>query len=101
MPRISHACLGRTTPFCCTSYVGTVVADPPCPLVLDPALRSRGNTRQAATALLADAAFVHTVEGLLQSPPTGRYWPPRLGDLAERVARLEARVAALEVAPGS
>lgn len=67
--------------------------------VLDPALRSRGNTRQAATALLSSAAFVHAVEELLQSPPTGRYWPPRLSDIAERLAALEARVAALEHSP--
>jgi hypothetical protein len=64
--------------------------------VLDPALRSRGNTRQAATALLADHAFVAAIEELLTSPPTGRYWPPRLSDLSERVGGLEARVAALE-----
>lgn len=64
--------------------------------VLDPALRSRGNTRQAATALLSDVGFVEAVEKLLTSPPTGRYWPLRLADLAERVSTLEARLAALE-----
>ena len=64
--------------------------------VLDPALRSRGNTRQAALALLQDVNFVEAFEQVLLSPPSGRYWPPRIGDLVDRVATLEARLAALE-----
>ena len=50
--------------------------------VFDPALRSRGTTPRAAAELVNDEAFVEQMEGLFRGPPTGRYTPPRLTDVA-------------------
>ena len=64
--------------------------------VLDPALRSRGTTRQQAAEIAADDSFVDAMEKLFSGSPAGRYIPPRLADLAEKVAELEKRLAAHE-----
>jgi hypothetical protein len=63
--------------------------------VLDPALRSRGVVTQAARRLANDPSFTGQVEALLREEPAGVYQPPRLSDLAERVARIEARLGKL------
>jgi hypothetical protein len=57
--------------------------------VLDPALRSRGIPRREATALKSDSHFRQTIQRLLSEPPAGRFTPPRLPDLANRLADLE------------
>lgn len=64
--------------------------------LLNPALRSRGRPTAAAAALAAQPAFQEEVQEMFSSPPDGRYWPPRLDGLAERVRVLEARLAELE-----
>jgi hypothetical protein len=64
--------------------------------VLDPALRSRGGIRQSAIDLSEDPAFAEDIEALLRGEPSGRYQPPALQDVADRVAELEARVKELE-----
>ena len=64
--------------------------------VLDPALRSRGNPRQAALALRNDPAFVETITTLLRGQPTGRYQAPHLGSIADRLTDLEERVDELQ-----
>lgn len=64
--------------------------------VLDPALRSRGNPKRAAIELANDPAFIAKMEGLFLSPPAGAYRPPRLPELADRIAKLEARIERLE-----
>ena len=64
--------------------------------ILDPALRSRGGIRQPAIDLSEDPAFAEDIEALLRGEPSGRYHPPGVQDLADRVAELEARVQELE-----
>lgn len=64
--------------------------------ILDPALRSRGNPRRAATALLEDHDFVTNIEALLKAEPSGRFLPPRLSSLAEEVESLRSRIEQLE-----
>jgi len=64
--------------------------------VLDPALRSRGGIRQSAIDLSEDPVFAKDIEALLRREPSGRYQPPALQDLADRMAELEARVKELE-----
>jgi hypothetical protein len=64
--------------------------------VLDPALRSRGNPRKSAKRLSEDAAFREEMVVLFHGPPTGRFLPPRIGDLAAELRDLTKRVAAIE-----
>lgn len=64
--------------------------------VLQPALVSRGGVRKQARERAADPTYRSEVEALFRSAPTGRYVPPRLGDLARDIESLEARVAELE-----
>ncbi len=64
--------------------------------VLEPALRSRGGIRQSAIDLSEDPGFITKIEALLSGEPSGRYQPPALHDLADRVAELEVRVKKLE-----
>lgn len=63
--------------------------------VLDPALRSRGAARKAATEMAGAPEFVAWVEGVLASP-SGRYTPPRLDRLTTMIEELLARVEVLE-----
>lgn len=60
--------------------------------VLDPALRSRGNPRQAATLLSQEPAFRAAMATLFEGPPAGRFKPPLLWDTAAQLRRLESRV---------
>lgn len=64
--------------------------------VLEPALRSRGGIEQSAIDLSEDPQFASDIEALMRGDPTGRYQPPALSDLADRVADLEARLTKLE-----
>lgn len=64
--------------------------------VLEPALRSRGGIGQPAVDLAQDPRFAHEIGVLLRGEPSGRYRPPALPDLADRVAELEARLGKLE-----
>lgn len=59
--------------------------------VLDPALRSRGRVSQAARILAVHDAFIAEMKALLSGQPAGVYQPPRLLDLADRVARARQR----------
>jgi hypothetical protein len=64
--------------------------------VLEPALRSRGGIEQSAIDLSEDPKFAQQIEGLLRRDPTGRFQPPVLSELADRVADLEVRLQRLE-----
>ena len=64
--------------------------------VLDPTLRSRGGIEQSAIDLSEDPRFAGEIEALLMGQPTGKYQPPAISDLADRVADLEARLKKLE-----
>jgi hypothetical protein len=68
--------------------------------VLDPALRSRGGVSQSANDLATDQHCIAEVEGLLRGEPAGVYQPPRLSDLADRLARIEVRLSKLEMRQG-
>jgi hypothetical protein len=64
--------------------------------VLEPALRSRGNPRQAASKLYADPGFSEELASVFRAPPTGRLTLPRLPDVVLRLSKLEKRVSELE-----
>ena len=64
--------------------------------ILDPALRSRGGIEQSAIDISEDPRFASEIEVLLTGEPAGRYRPPALSDLADRVAELEGRLTTLE-----
>ena len=64
--------------------------------VLEPVLRSRGGIEQAAIYLSEDRQFARDIEALLRGDPAGRYQPPALSDLTDRVEDLEARLKKLE-----
>jgi hypothetical protein len=64
--------------------------------VLDPALRSRGNPRQAAKEHYDDLEFNASMAQLFRRSADGRFAPPRVWDLAERLSQVEARVQQLE-----
>ncbi len=60
--------------------------------VLDPALRSRGNTRRTAR----DPGFRDAMSRLFGGQPSGQFVPPRLGQVAMEVRALTERVRLLE-----
>ena len=64
--------------------------------VLDPALRSRGNPRQAARLLAQDGDFREAMEALFKQRASGRFSPPMLWDTAAQVRQLESRLNELE-----
>jgi hypothetical protein len=64
--------------------------------VLEPALRSRGNTRRTARDLAADPSFRDSMSRLFAGQPSGQFVPPRLGQLAVDVRALTERVRRLE-----
>jgi hypothetical protein len=64
--------------------------------VLDPALRSRGNTRRTARDLAADPSFRDAMSRLFAGQPSGQFVPPRLGQVAVDVRELTERVRRLE-----
>ena len=64
--------------------------------VFDPALRSRGRVREAATALADDAEFADEMKHLFEGPPAGRLVLPSLVDVAGRLDDVERRLAELE-----
>lgn len=63
---------------------------------LEPALRSRGQPREDARLLAADAQFRSAMVQRFTSEPTGRLRILSLQDALERIAALEERVRALE-----
>lgn len=64
--------------------------------VLNPALRSRGQPREDARLLAADAEFRSDMAPRFTHEPTGCLLVPSLREALERIAALEERVRALE-----
>ena len=64
--------------------------------VLNPTLRSRGQTTQRARTLLDDPEFRGTMSAVFDKEPAGKIQFSDLSDAIERISDLEERVRALE-----
>jgi hypothetical protein len=64
--------------------------------VLNPALRSRGGTQNAASRLYEDAGFRQRIEDLIRYGPSGLLVIPTLQDAMARIESLEQRLEELE-----
>jgi hypothetical protein len=64
--------------------------------VLEPALRSRGNTSKKALEIYKDDSFKAKMRSLFEGEPSGKLILPNLEDLYKKLLQLEKRVQRIE-----